>query len=145
VDTVTGPVELAVLAFPGSRFRGEIAPALADLVENGIVSILDLIVVRKDEDGSVTSVELADLDAEVQHAFDQLDGEVSGLLSEDDLRVAGELLQPGSTAAVIVWENTWARRLSAAVSGAGGFIVAHDRIDAETVSRAVAFDNQQMG
>lgn len=133
-----GPVEIAVLAFPGSRFRGEIIPAIAELVDDGIVSILDLVVVTKDGDGTLTVIELTDLDEEEQAAFDDLEGDVGGLLSDEDLAVAAEVLEPGSTAAVVVWENTWARRLVAAIANAGGQLVAHDRIDAESVNLVLA-------
>lgn len=132
------PVELVVLAFPGSRFTGEIVPALAELVDAGTVRIIDLAVIVKDDDGTVESLEITDLDAEVVSAFDDLDGEVTGILSEDDLAAAGELLEAGSTAAVVVWENTWATRLVAAVRNSGGLLVAHDRLDAETVAAALA-------
>jgi uncharacterized membrane protein len=134
----TGAVEIAVIEFPGSQFKGEIVPAMADLVENGIVTILDLVFIMKDEDGNVLGVELADMDDETASAFDELDGEVSGLLSDDDLQTAGEALDPGSSALLVVWENTWARRFVSAVRNAGGRLVAHDRLDAETVAAAMA-------
>jgi uncharacterized membrane protein len=136
-DIITGPVELAVLEFPGSKFNGEIVPALAELVNDGIVRIIDLVLITKDEDGSVTSIELSELgdDASV---FDDLDGEVTGVLSEDDLAIAGDALAVGSSALVIVWEDTWARRLVEAIKGSGGRLVAHDRLDAETVAEALA-------
>ena len=137
-DTIMGPVELAVLEFPGSQFTGEIVPALAELVDNGIVRILDLVLVTKGDDGSVTSIELSDLDDDAASQFDDLDGEVTGVLSEDDLAAAGDALSPGSSAAVIVWENTWAHRLIDAIRGAGGRLVAHDRLDADTVQAALA-------
>jgi uncharacterized membrane protein len=137
-DESTGAVEIAVVEFPGSKFKGEIAPALIDLVERGIVTIIDLAFVMKDEDGTVVGAELADLDEETAGAFDDLDGEISGLLSDDDLQQAGAALSPGSSAMLVVWENTWARRLVTAVRDAGGRLVAHDRLDAETVAAAMA-------
>jgi uncharacterized membrane protein len=134
----TGSVEIAVIEFPGSKFTGEIAPALADLVNDGIVTIIDLVFVTKDEDGTVASVELADIEEEIANAFEGVDGEVSGLLSDEDLEIAGEALSPGSSAILVVWENTWARRLVNAIRGSGGRLVAHDRLDAETVAAALA-------
>jgi uncharacterized membrane protein len=136
--TPTGPVELAVIEFPGSQFTGEIAPAMADLIERGIVTILDLVFVTKDADGSVSSIELMNLDDELAEPFRALEGEVNGLLSDVDLQTAGAALTPGSSAVLIVWENTWARDLVAAIGGAGGRLVAHDRLDAETVREALA-------
>jgi hypothetical protein len=136
--TSVGPVEIAVLEFPGSRFNGEIVPALAELVDTGVVAILDLVVLTKDPEGAVEVVELIDMGEDDAAVFDDLDGDVIGLLSEDDLAAAGALLEPGSTAAVIVWENTWARRLVGAILDSGGRLVAHDRVDAETVNLSLA-------
>ncbi len=135
---ILGPVELAVIEFPGSHFNGGIVPAIAELVNGGIVTILDLVFVTKDEDGNVVGVELNELDDDDAASFDDLDGEVNGLLSDEDLAAAGEALNPGSSAALIVWENTWARRLVTEIAGAGGRLVAHDRLDAETVQAALA-------
>jgi uncharacterized membrane protein len=137
-DTIIGPVELAVIEFPGSRFNGEIVPALAQLVDDGIVTILDLVLISKDADGSVTSIEVSELDDEGAAAFDELDGEVNGLLSDSDLEQAGEALSLGSSAMLIVWEDRWARRLVDAVAGSGGRLLAHDRLDAETVMAALS-------
>ena len=137
-EELLGPVELAVLEFPGSQFKGDIVPALAELVDSGIVRILDLVFVTKNDDGSVDAIELAELSEEEAAAFDDLDGEVNGLLSDSDLELAAEVLDVGSSAALIVWENTWARRLVTAIGNAGGRLVAHDRLDAETVQAALA-------
>jgi uncharacterized membrane protein len=137
-DVTTGSVEIAVVEFPGSKFTGQIAPALAELVNDGIVTIIDLVFVTKDENGTVASVELADIEEEIANAFDGVEGDVKGLLSDEDLQLAGEALSAGSSAVLIVWENTWARRLVGAIRGAGGRLVAHDRLDAETVAAALA-------
>ncbi len=137
-DQQTAPVELVVLAFPGSEFNGQIVPALSELVNDGIVRVVDLALVVKGADGVVASMEITDLDSQVGQLFDDLDGEVTGILSEDDLASAGELLDAGSSAMVIVWENSWASRLVAAVRDSGGWLVAHDRLDAETVAEALA-------
>jgi hypothetical protein len=135
---IAGPVEVAVLEFPGSRFNGEIVPALAQLVEDGIVRILDLVFITKDEDGTITALELTEVDDDVAAPFDDLDGEITGVLSEDDVATAGDALSAGSSAVMIVWEDTWARRLVDAIRGSGGRLVAHDRLDADTVAAALA-------
>jgi hypothetical protein len=135
-EEVSGSVELAVIAFPGSQFRGEIIPALADLVDAGTVTILDLVLVSKTEEGDVVVIEIDEADD--PGMFDDLDGEVTAILSDEDALAAGEALDPGNTAAVIVWENTWARSLIGAIQDAGGLLVAHDRLDAETVNAALA-------
>lgn len=137
METVLGPVELVVLAFPGSQFNGKIIPAMAELVDSGVVSIVDLAIVTRTESGEVLALELAELDPDVRTVFDDLDGVVSGLLSEEDLVLAAESLEPGNTAAVLVWENTWARKLVAEIRDSGGFLVAHERLDAATVAAAM--------
>jgi Family of unknown function (DUF6325) len=139
-EEARGSVELAVIAFPGSQFKGEIVPALTDLVDTGVVAILDLLVVSKSEEGDVLALELGEM--EDGGMFDDLDGDVMGLLSAEDIETAGELLEPGNTAALIVWENTWARKLIGAIRDAGGELVAHDRLDAETVNAAMAMSEE---
>ena len=138
--TTLGPVEIAVIGFPENKFTGEIAPAIADLVESGTVSILDLVFITKDEDGSVAGVELNELDDAVAAPYQDLDGQAGGLLSDEDFEQIGEALDPNSSALAIVWENTWARKLIGAIQNAGGVLVAHDRIDAATVQEVLAED-----
>jgi uncharacterized membrane protein len=137
-DKVMGSVELAVIEFPGSKFNGEIVPELVRLVKGEIVAILDIILVTKGDDGTVSSLEVLDVDEDTSKLFEDLDGDVSGLLSDEDIDQAGAALDAGSSALVIVWENTWARHLIEAIRGSGGRLVAHDRLDAETVQAALA-------
>jgi uncharacterized membrane protein len=137
-ELVGAPVELVVIEFPGSRFNGEVLPAIVELVESGVVTILDLLLVTKDDDGTITSLEVSDLPGDEQAAFDQLDGDVGGLVSDEDIDAVGDALDAGSSALLIVWEDTWAGRFVDAVSGSGGRVVAHDRLDAETVRAALA-------
>jgi hypothetical protein len=139
-EEARGSVELAVISFPGSKFNGEIVPALADLVDSGVVAILDLLVVSKSVEGDVLALELGEM--EDGGMFDDLDGDVMGLLSAEDIEAAGQLLEPGNTAALIVWENTWARKLIGAIRDAGGELVAHDRLDAETVNAVMAMNEE---
>ena len=134
-----GPVEYAVIAFPGSRFTGEIAPALADLVEAGTIRIIDLAFVMKDADGAVVTAELGDLDSEVFKAFDALSPETMGLLNEEDLAAAGEELDPNSSAALLVWEDTWATELRDAIVNAGGEVLDLERVPYQVVNAAVEF------
>lgn len=137
-DVTLGPVEIVVIGFPENRFTGEIAPAIADLVESGTVKILDLLFVAKDDDGNVLAIEVDELDGEIAAAYLEIDGEAGALLSDDDYDRIGGVLEPGSSALAVVWENSWARPLTRAVLDAGGYLVAHDRIDAETVNVALA-------
>lgn len=133
-----GPVELSVLAFPETTFDGTIAEALRDIVERGIVSILDLVIIAKDDEGATSVIELADADAVIAAEFEKVDGEVLWLLSDKDITAVGEFLEPGTTAVLVVWENTWARQLKAAVLQAGGRLLVHDRLDANAVAASIA-------
>ena len=131
-----GPVDYAIVAFPGNRFRGEIAPALADLVDSNTIRLIDVAFVGKSESGEVVGFELTELDPDVQEALDSLGIEVQGLLNEDDIADAAEQLEPNSSAAVIVWENVWARRTTQAIRDAGGVLLAFERLPHEVVQAA---------
>lgn len=133
-----GPVEYLVVEFPGNKFKGEIVPALKELTDNGTIRVIDLIFVRRDEDGSATWIELSDLPIEDAAPFDDLDGEFGGLLNEEDILMMADLIQPNSSAAVMVFENVWATRLRDAIVGAGGRLVDNARIPADVVDAALA-------
>jgi uncharacterized membrane protein len=126
-DEITAPVDLVLLGFPGNQFTGDIAPALKDLVASGTVRILDLVFITKDADGNVAGVELSDL-SEVGAAFDDVDGEINELLTDEDIEAAGEELEPDSSAALLMFENTWAGRLATAIREANGEVLAYERI-----------------
>lgn len=134
-----GPVEYLIVAFPGNQFKGEIIPALADLVEAGTIRIIDLAFVMKDADGAVVTAELGDLDSEVFKAFDALSPETMGLLNEEDLAAAGEELDPNSSAALLVWEDSWATALRDAIVNAGGEVLDLERVPYQVVNAAVEF------
>ena len=105
---VLGPIDYVVLEWPGGQpTAGEVQPLLLDFVDRGIIRILDIAFVTKDRDGSVSGVELGDL-KETAAAFAEFEGASSGLLGFDDLQEAATALDPGTSAAVIVWENRWA-------------------------------------
>jgi hypothetical protein len=131
-----GPVDYMIVAFPGNQFRGEIVPALADLVENGTIRIIDLAFVGKSATGDVVAFELLDLDPEVKKAFEDMGVEVNGLLNEDDLMSTGEKLDPDTSAALLVWENLWARNVADGLRNAGGILVDFQRIPHEVVQAA---------
>jgi uncharacterized membrane protein len=126
-DEITAPVDLVLLGFPGNQFTGDIAPALRDLVSSGTVRILDLVFISKDADSNVAGVELSDL-GEAGAAFDDVDGEINELLTEEDIEAAGEELEPNSSAALLMFENTWAGRLATAIREANGEVLAYERI-----------------
>ncbi|WP_411074979.1 DUF6325 family protein [Streptomyces sp. cmx-4-7] len=126
-----GPVDYLVLEFPGNRMTGEGLPLLLDLVERGVIRVLDLAFVRKDEDGSVRALALADVDGDGELDLAVFEGASSGLLGEDDLREAAGVLEPGNSAGVVVYENLWAAPLVAALHRAGARMVANGRIPVE--------------
>ena len=129
-----GPVDIAVVVFPGNRFNGEIAPALAALHDWGTVRILDLTFVSKDAVGHTTYVEVEDADVSEQYA--QVKGHTFDLLSDEDLEKIGDDLDPESSALVVVWENSWAAPLTAAIRESHGQLAALVRIPRENVLRA---------
>jgi Family of unknown function (DUF6325) len=133
-----GPVEYVVIGFPGNRFKGEIVPAIAELVDNDIVHILDVLFIKKAADGTVSGFEYDALDDVLEFGFADLDGEAGGMLSDEDLELAAEVLEPDSSAALIVWEHRWARRVAQAIRDAGGRIVAGERIPPEIVDGSLA-------
>jgi Family of unknown function (DUF6325) len=100
-----GPVEYVVIGFPGNRFKGEIVPALAELVDNDVVRIIDVAFLKKDADGNVTMFEYDALDDVLAFGFADVDGEAGGVLSDEDLQLAAETLEPDSSSALIVWEH----------------------------------------
>jgi len=131
-----GPVDYLIVAFPGNRFQGEIAPALADLVDAGTIRIIDIAFVAKDEDGATAAFELTELDPEVREGIENLGLEVSGLFNEEDLSAAAEELEPNSSAALLVWENVWAKGVAQAMRDAGGVVFDFGRIPHEVVEAA---------
>ncbi len=131
-----GPVDYAIIAFPGNRFRGEIAPAIADLVEDGTIRIIDIAFVGKDDDGNAIAMELTELDPDVQEGLEKVGIEVGGLFNEDDLMDAAEGLEPNSSAALLVWENVWARKVAQAMRDAGGVLLAFERLPHDVVQAA---------
>ncbi len=133
-----GPVEFLIVEFPGNKFSGEIVPELIALVESETIRIIDLLFIKKDADGNVTSFELPDLDASEAAPFDALDGDVGNLVSEDDIAQAAEMLQPESSAALLVFENAWAERFAVAVRNANGRVVANARIPLAQIDAALA-------
>lgn len=139
MDTVdVGPVDVLLLKFPGNQFKGDILPAMRELVVNGTVRIIDLMFVYRDADGTVGSIELAGLGPELKPAFADLDGQLGGgLLDAEDVEEVAADLPPNNSVAVLVVENTWAIPFVNAVRGAGGEVADQARIPAETADRAL--------
>jgi hypothetical protein len=137
-----GPVDYLVVEFPAGQanFSGEIAKALTDLVEGGTVRVLDLLMLTKEPDGSIDAIEISDLDESLAGDLRGLETEVAHLLSEDDVAHLAAAMEPGTIAAALVWENTWAAPFGSAVRRAGGQLVASGRIPIQALLAAVEAD-----
>jgi hypothetical protein len=131
-----GSVEYIIIEFPGSHFQAEIVPELAKLIESGTVRIFDLVFVLKDGDGKIATFEFDDLDELAP--FATLTGEVGGFINSEDVDYAADALEPGSSAVLIVWEDTWANGLYDAVRRAQGVLLEGARIPARLVDAALA-------
>ncbi|NKQ27973.1 DUF1269 domain-containing protein [Streptomyces galbus] len=123
-----GPIDYLVVEFPGNRMTGEGLPLLVDLVDRGLIRVLDLQFVRKDEDGTVTGLEIADLDGDGRLDLAVFEGASSGLLGQDDLEQAAAALEPGTSAGILIYENRWAAPFAAALRRGGARMVASGRI-----------------
>ncbi|HSF97868.1 MAG TPA: DUF6325 family protein [Ornithinibacter sp.] len=130
-----GPIDFILIEFPTEQPQSEAADALFDLVEAGTVRLLDLVVVRKYADGAVEVLDLDTLAGEL--SFTRFAGARSGLLGPDDIAQAGEAIEHGSMAALVIFENSWAAPFVAAVRGGGGELVASMRIPASDVMDAL--------
>jgi uncharacterized membrane protein len=134
-----GPIEIVVLGFPGSQFTGEIRPRILDLVDRGIVNVVDGLLIRRDLAGNLSFLELQEVtndpEATALAAFlsDQID-----LLSDDDVESLAAELQPGSSALALVFEHTWMRPVRDAVAASGGVLIADIHVPAEVVDEVLA-------
>jgi Family of unknown function (DUF6325) len=140
-----GPVDWIVVEFPGSKFNGEITPALRDLVQRGLIRVLDLLVLKKEEDGSLEAFEISDLDPSEVGDLRSYESELAMLLSEDDVTAVAAAVEPGTSAAVLVWENAWAAPFASAVRHSGGQLVASGRIPVQAMLAAIEADDEAEG
>jgi len=140
-----GPVDWIVVEFPGSKFNGEIAPHVQQLVDKEIIRVLDLLILKKDDDGSLEAFEVKDLDDSEAGQLRAYEDELAHLLSEDDITSLAAAMDPGTTAAVLVWENLWAAPFASAVRHAGGQLVANGRIPIQALIAAVEADASEEG
>jgi hypothetical protein len=138
-----GPVDWIVVEFPGSKFNGEIAPALQDLTVRGLIRMLDLLVLKKDPNGSLEAFELSDLEESEVGQLRSREGRLAMLLSEEDVVAVGAAIEPGSSAAVLVWENSWAAPFASAVRRSGGQLVASGRIPVQAMLAAIEADEAE--
>jgi|SRR5450755_3705087 hypothetical protein len=141
---VLGPVDYLVVEFPADKadFSGEMAKELSALVDRGLVRVLDLLILRKDADGSVEVAELHELDDSNVGQLRALEGELGMLLAEEDIEAFGVAIEPGSVAAVLVYENSWAGPFSSAVRRSGGQLIANGRIPTQALLAAIESEQE---
>ncbi len=138
-----GPVDYLVIEFPGSKFNGEIAPTLVDLVDREIIRVLDLVMIRKDDDGSFEAFELSDVEEGEAGDLRRLEADIAELLSAEDVAKAADALEPGSTAGLLVYENRWAAPFASAVRHTGGQLVASGRIPIQSLIEQFEAEEQE--
>lgn len=132
-----GPVDFLIVEFPGSRMTGEGLPLLVDLVDRGVIRVIDLVFVKKRADGSVVTVDIGELDRDGRKGLGVFSGASSGLLGQDDLDSVASVLEDGSAAALLVYENSWAAPLATALARGGARLVASARIPAPVLLEAL--------
>jgi hypothetical protein len=134
---VMGPVAYVVVEFPGNKMTGEGLEVLVDLVDRGVIRIIDLAFISKADDGSVLGIDLQDLDSDGELDLTIFEGASSGLLDEDDLVESGAVLAPGSSAAVLLYENRWAAPFVAALRRGGAELVAAGFIPLDDIAASL--------
>jgi hypothetical protein len=132
-----GPISYLIVEFPGNKMTGEGFPILVDLVDRGLIRILDLLFVTRDADGSLSSVELRDLDRDGQIDVAVFEGASSGLLDESDLADAASVIEPGSSAGILLFENRWARSFTEALRRGGAEVVSAGYIPLEAIAASL--------
>jgi hypothetical protein len=131
-----GPVEYIIVGFPGNQFNGQIAPELGKLVDSGTIRVLDLVFITKDADGNVEAVEFEDHDDVA--LFNALEGEIGGMISEEDIDYVGADLEPNSSAALLIWEDIWATPFVEALRDSGAVLIEGSRVPHDLIEAAEA-------
>jgi hypothetical protein len=133
-----GPIDYLIVEWPpGKEPTGEGLGLLVDLTERGLIRVIDLAFVRKEQDGTVNGLLIADIDRDGKLDLAQFEGASSGVMSQDDYDEAGAALEPGSAAAILVYENRWAAPFAAAVRRSGAQLVASGRIPGDVLVEAL--------
>jgi hypothetical protein len=132
-----GPVDFLALDFKTDQLKGEILPELLELVKNKIVRVIDLVMIQKYEDGHHEAIEMQQMAPDLLALFDPLEVEITGLIQAEDIDNMAEVMENGTNAAILLFENVWAVRFIEAVVRANGKLLAHDRIPFEVVNEAL--------
>jgi hypothetical protein len=130
--TEMGPIDYVVLEWPRERTAPDVAPLIVDAVDRGIIRILDIALIAKEDDGIVTALDLGGLEP-----FGVFEGASTGLIGKEDLEAAGEVLEPGTAAAVLIWENSWAAPIAVALRRSGAQLVASGRLPVQGILAAL--------
>ncbi|MCM2466246.1 DUF6325 family protein [Methanoculleus oceani] len=138
-----GPVEYMVIEFPGNQFKGEIIPALREVIDAGVIRIIDQVFVRKDDRGNVSVMELKDLQKDAAEAFAPLARDASTLFAEEDIEKVSGIMENNSSVALLLFEHVWATRFRDAVLNANGRVIAGERIEKERVDAALAWKPEE--
>lgn len=133
----TGPVDFFAITFPGSRFTGQIIPAIQELVDAGTIRIIDVLFAVREGDGEVRVLELDEIPTDFFQEFDPVVAELSGLLTPDDVRHLAVGLEPDATMALLLFENTWARKVADAIEAADGEVLMFERVPRPVVQDLV--------
>lgn len=132
-DETLGPISYLIVEFPGNKMTGQGLPILVDLVEKGIIRILDLLFVIRDDDGSIRAAELRDFDGDGELDLALFEGASSGLLDASDMADAAEVIEPGSSAGILIFENRWAAGFTRELRNGGAELVAAGYIPQEAL------------
>ena len=135
-----GPVDYLVVEFPAgaSNFTGEMATELVALVDSGTIRVIDILILTKNDDGSVDAMELSDIDE--LGPLQQIEAELAELLAADDVVHLAAAMEPGSTAGVLIWENLWAAPFASAARRSGGQLIANGRIPIQAIIASIEAD-----
>lgn len=136
MSDIYGPIDFVLVEFPGDKPLDEAADALAAIVDSGVVSLYDILAIRKEADGTFSGIDIADL-GDAGMSFSAFTGARSGLVGDDDVAAAANAMEPGTVAVLLVYENSWARPFVAAARDAGGQMIASQRLPAQDVMAAL--------
>jgi hypothetical protein len=136
-ESAMGPISYLIVEFPGNRMTGKAFPILVDLVDRGVIRILDLLFVRRDTDGSLRAVEISDVDLDGQIDIAVFEGVSSGLLDETDLSDAASVIEPGSSASILIYENRWATAFAQELRRGGAELIAAGFIPQDTLAASL--------
>jgi len=126
-----GPLDYLVVGFPGNQFKGEIAPAINEARQKGIIRLVDLVFILKDEAGATVTMELTDMPEDIKNAFSSATGDLAGLLTAEDISSLAQDIPPGNSALIVLYEHTWAIKIKEALINAKGVLITQGRIPQE--------------